>query len=68
MWSPGVAALLTAFIFQRDLRGLGWERGPVRYLLVSYVLPSSFLLQSSTNVTGRYHHPSITCKDIAGQR
>jgi uncharacterized protein len=39
MWSPGVAALLTTFIFQRNFRGLGWERGPVRYLLLSYALP-----------------------------
>ncbi len=42
MWSPGVAALLTTFIFQRNLRGLGWERGPVRYLLLSYALPIAY--------------------------
>jgi membrane protease YdiL (CAAX protease family) len=42
MWSPGVAALLTTFIFQRNLRGLGWKRGPVRYLLLSYALPIAY--------------------------
>jgi hypothetical protein len=27
MWSPGLAALLTQFIAQRSLRGLGWRPG-----------------------------------------
>ncbi len=39
MWSPGVAALLTTFIFQRNFRGLGWKLGSARYLLLSYALP-----------------------------
>ena len=42
MWSPGVAALLTTFIFQRNFRGMGWGRGPVRYLLLSYALPIAY--------------------------
>ncbi len=42
MWSPGIAALLTTFIFQRNLRGLGWGRGSVRYLLISYALPIAY--------------------------
>jgi len=42
MWSPGIAALLTTFIFQRNLRGLGWARGPGRYLLLSYALPIAY--------------------------
>ncbi len=28
MWCPGVAALLTRFIFQRNIRGLGWSIKP----------------------------------------
>jgi hypothetical protein len=36
MWSPGSRALLTTFIFQRNLRGLGWVTRPVRYLIASY--------------------------------
>ena len=28
MWAPGLAALLTQFISQRSLRGLGWRLGP----------------------------------------
>jgi len=39
MWCPGLAALVTTLALQRNLRGLGWRRGPVRYLLLSYALP-----------------------------
>lgn len=39
MWCPGVAALLTQFIFQRNVRGLGWGAGRLKYLLLSYGLP-----------------------------
>ena len=35
MWCPGVAALITRFAFQRNLRGLGWGLGKPRYLLAS---------------------------------
>jgi membrane protease YdiL (CAAX protease family) len=39
MWCPGIAALITRFSFQRNLRGLGWGLGKRRYLLVSYGIP-----------------------------
>jgi membrane protease YdiL (CAAX protease family) len=39
MWCPGIAALVTMLAFRRNVRGLGWQRGPVRYLLLSYALP-----------------------------
>ncbi len=39
MWSPGIAAILTCLLFQRNLRGLGWKLGKPRYLLLSYALP-----------------------------
>ena len=39
MWCPGIAALVTRFAFQRNLRGLGWGLGKPRYLLASYGLP-----------------------------
>ena len=39
MWCPGIAAMVTTLIYQRNLRGLGWGGGPVRYLLLSYALP-----------------------------
>lgn len=38
MWCPGVAALITQLIFQRNIRSLGWSIKP-KYLLVSYGLP-----------------------------
>jgi membrane protease YdiL (CAAX protease family) len=42
MWCPGIAALITTLLYQRNLRGLGWRLGPPRYLLVSYVLPLGY--------------------------
>jgi membrane protease YdiL (CAAX protease family) len=39
MWCPGLAALLTRLIFQRNLRGMGWGWGKTRYQVGSYLLP-----------------------------
>ena len=42
MWCPGISALLTRFIFQRNLRGEGWKWGPTRYELAGYALPIAY--------------------------
>jgi CAAX protease family protein len=39
MWAPGVAALATRLICQRNVRGFGWRLGQARYLFFSYLLP-----------------------------
>lgn len=39
MWCPGVAAILTQLIFQRNLRDLGWQAGKLKYWLWRYALP-----------------------------
>lgn len=39
MWAPGLAGLLTTFIFQRNLRGMGWGFGKPIYYLIAYLLP-----------------------------
>ena len=39
MWSPGIAALITSFYFQRNLRGMGWGWGKTKYQFWSYALP-----------------------------
>lgn len=39
MWCPGVAALVTQFAFQRNLRGLGWRLPQRRFLAIAYLLP-----------------------------
>ena len=39
MWCPGVSALLTRLIFQRNVRGEGWGLGQPRWLVLAYVLP-----------------------------
>jgi uncharacterized protein len=36
---PGLAALVTVFAFQRNLKGIGWRLGKPRYLLIGYGLP-----------------------------
>lgn len=39
MWSPGIATIITCLIFQRNLRGLGWKLGKLKYILLCYILP-----------------------------
>lgn len=42
MWSPGVSALVTRLIFQRNLRGQGWGLGGARWSALAYVLPLAY--------------------------
>lgn len=44
MWCPGIAALVTKLIFQRNLRGIGWGWGRTRWQLLSYVIPPAAAL------------------------
>ncbi len=39
MWCPGVAAIVTRLVFQRNLRGVGWGWGAPRWHVLSYLLP-----------------------------
>ncbi len=39
MWCPGIAALATRLIRQRNVRDLGWVWGKTRYEVVGYLLP-----------------------------
>jgi membrane protease YdiL (CAAX protease family) len=39
MWAPGFSGLLTRFLFQRNLRGIGWGWGRTRYQAWSYLIP-----------------------------
>jgi len=39
MLCPGVSALLTKLVFDRNLKGLGWRPGPARWLGLAYLLP-----------------------------
>ena len=39
MWSPGVSALVTRLVFQRNLRGEGWLPGSPRWLLLAFLVP-----------------------------
>ena len=42
MWCPGISALITRLIFQRNVRGEGWAWAPSRYELVGYALPIAY--------------------------
>ena len=39
MWCPGVSAIITKLIFDRNLKGLGWKPGPAKWLGLAYLLP-----------------------------
>lgn len=44
MWSPGIAAILTRLITQRNLRGQGWKPRPLKLLGLAYILPLLYAL------------------------
>ena len=44
MWCPGVSALVTRLMFQRNLRGQGWGPGPLRWWAVAYLLPIAYAI------------------------
>ena len=39
MWMPGLAGLITTFVYQRNIRGMGWSLGKPKYYLIAYLLP-----------------------------
>ena len=39
MWCPGVSAIITKLIFDRNLKDLGWKPGPAKWLGLAYLLP-----------------------------
>jgi membrane protease YdiL (CAAX protease family) len=43
-WAPALGAFATLLIYQRNIRGLGFGLGRVRYLVLSYFLPLGVLL------------------------
>ena len=42
MWCPGVSALITRLIFQRNVRGEGWRIGELRWSGLAYLLPLGY--------------------------
>ena len=39
IWSPGIAAIITALIFFRSIKGFGWRPGKIKYLAMAFSLP-----------------------------
>jgi membrane protease YdiL (CAAX protease family) len=44
MWMPGVAAIITQFVFYRTVDGLGWHAAPGRYLALAVLIPAVYCL------------------------
>ena len=44
MWCPGIAAILTRLITQRNLRGMGWVPRTPRLLGAAYIIPFLYAL------------------------
>src|SRR5678816_4665789 len=42
MWCPGVSAIVTRLIFQRNVRGQGWTPGQPIWLALGYFLPVAY--------------------------
>jgi len=42
MWCPGLAGLLTRYLYQGNLDGHGWRWGRARYPLASYLIPIAY--------------------------
>ncbi|MFL5614926.1 MAG: CPBP family intramembrane glutamic endopeptidase [Gemmatimonadaceae bacterium] len=44
MWTPGLSALATRLIFQRNVRGegWGWRKSTTRYAIIAYLLPVAY--------------------------
>ncbi|MBN2136157.1 MAG: CPBP family intramembrane metalloprotease [Acidobacteria bacterium] len=74
MWSPGIAAIVTCLIFQRNLRGLGWKLGKIKYIALSYFFPlfATLIAYSIIWITGlakfqmveQYQFGTSTCGTI----
>jgi hypothetical protein len=41
-WAPALAAMATRFVFQRNVRGLGWRRGKWRYIISAFFIPIAY--------------------------
>lgn len=39
MWIPAISAIITKIIFDRNIKGLGWKIGKLKYLGISYAIP-----------------------------
>jgi uncharacterized protein len=66
MFCPGVSAILTKLVFDRNLKGLGWKPGPAKWLGLAYLLP---ILYGAVvyGITWLIGQGGFTTEAIAGQ-
>jgi membrane protease YdiL (CAAX protease family) len=43
-WAPALACLVTRFVYQKNVRGVGWGIGKPRFLAIAYALPVAVAL------------------------
>jgi hypothetical protein len=43
-WGPGLAGLVTTFLFKSSLKSFGWGLGKVKYQVLSYLTPILYSL------------------------
>jgi len=39
MWCPALSAIITSLAYEKNIRGIGWKLGRVRWLVMGYTLP-----------------------------
>ena len=39
MWCPALSAIITSLAYEKNIRGIGWKLGRVRWLVIGYTLP-----------------------------
>ncbi len=54
MWCPGIAALITRFVFQGNFKGMGWKTGEFRWWIIAMIIPvlTGFIMFGTAWVTG----------------
>ena len=52
MWTPAVAGIITTFIFQRNIRGMGWSLGDLIEPVLRDPIDRSAVVQSDSSPVG----------------
>ena len=39
MWCPALSGIITSLVYEKNIRGIGWKLGRVRWLIMGYTLP-----------------------------
>jgi len=42
MWCPALSALITSWLYEKSLKGIGWGPGKLKWLGLAYLLPIAY--------------------------